>query len=349
MFGDGHVSAQPPIDDLLRRFGGGVGLSLGQTDDGAVVVRAVADGSPAAAAGIAVGALILDWDGRSVVDALAATEIVFSASSPHVAALQRLALLPRGEPGTTRAVRFQNPDADPATVEIELTRDERGLFDAFGPAPANPAELPITVDLRDGRIGYVRINTFFDDLALVAASWEWAITRLNQLGAAALIVDVRGNGGGAGGLATYAAGAFTDETFDLAETFFADETGTLVLSGAVRVDPTPVAWDKPVAVLIDEGCASACEIFVAAVAEDPAALVVGQYPTAGVEGAVFPWLLPGERYFQAPLGLFRRDGDIFIEGTGVPPTVDVPVTRESLLSPDDVVLGAAEDALRAAT
>ncbi len=346
LFNDGHVGVQPPVDDLLRRYGGGVGLTLGQTDDGAVIVRAVAPDSPAAQAGIQPGADILEWAGQPVATALAAQELIFPASSPHTTVLQRLALLPRREPGATLSVAFQNPGAAPSVADLQATADESGLFDAFDPPPENPAAPPVTVEFLDGRVGYVRVSSFFGDLAFLAAAWEDALATLDELNAPALIVDVRGNGGGAGGLATYFAGAFTGEPFALADAYFADETGTLVYAGTTTVDPTPLRWDKPVAVLIDQGCASACEIFAAAVARDPAALLVGQYPTAGVEGAVYPWNLPGDLYFQAPLGLYQVNGEIFIEGTGVPPTLDVPVTTENLISGDDVVLAAAQDALR---
>lgn len=345
LFGDGHVSTQPPIDDLLRRFGGGVGVSLGQTDDGAVLVSAVAADSPAAQAGIAPGVEIVGWDGQPVADAVADQELVFSASSPHTRTRQRLALLPRSEVGAAVTVAYRTADGGTASVDLVATSDQAGLGSVFGPAPENPAEAPVTVDVLDGGIGYVRVNTFFDDLALVAASWEWALNRLNQLRAPALIVDVRGNGGGAGQLATYFAGSFTDEPFALADNYFADETGALVYSGTTAIEPTSVRWDGPVAVLIDEECASACEIFAAALAENPDHLLVGHDPTAGVEGAVYPWSLPGDLYFQAPLGLFQRDGEVYIEGVGVAPTLDVPVTRDTLLATDDVVLDAALAAL----
>ena len=104
-------------------------------------------------------------------------------------------------------------------------------------------------------------------------------------------------------------------------------------------------WDGPVAVLIDENCASACEIFAAAMAHDDDHLIVGQYPTAGVEAGIYPWQLPGDLYFQASIEYFEVDGEVWIEGAGVPPTVDVPVTVETLLSDEDVVLDAAEEAL----
>jgi C-terminal processing protease CtpA/Prc len=55
------------------------------------------------------------------------------------------------------------------------------------------------------------------------------------------------------------------------------------------------------------------------------------------------FLLPGGMSFQVPTGRFTLPGGgIFLEGTGVQPTVKVPLTVENLLSTSDVVLAAAE-------
>ena len=140
-------------------------------------------------------------------------------------------------------------------------------------------------------------------------------------------------------------GSFYDEPFDLAAAYFADETGEFVYNGTEVVRPNGLEWDAPVAVLIDENCASACEDFAAAMAIDPSHLIVGQYATAGVMAGIYPWQLPDELYFQAPLLYFEDDDGVWLEGVGVQPTVDVPVTVDSLLSDDDAVLDAAENAL----
>ncbi|HVO44021.1 MAG TPA: hypothetical protein VMT34_15440, partial [Aggregatilineales bacterium] len=81
-------------------------------------------------------------------------------------------------------------------------------------------------------------------------------------------------------------------------------------------------------------------------AHDPAHLMVGEYPTAGIEAGVEPWTLPDNVYFQAPvLRLVTPDDRIFLEGVGVPPNVKVPITVQSLLDDTDHVLPAAEKAL----
>jgi C-terminal processing protease CtpA/Prc len=214
----------------------------------------------------------------------------------------------------------------------------------------NPVELPVTASILPSGVGYIRINTFFQDVALMFDSWQWALTRMIELDVPALVLDVRGNGGGWGQMATYFAGSFTDERFVLARQYAADGDGDFQPAGSTVVEPSPIQWDRPVAVLIDERCASACEIFSAAMAFAPAGnadrLVVGHTPTAGVEAGVLPWTLPDGLYFQASIFLMLDDeGEVFVEGVGVPPTIDVPVTAGSLLSVEDEVLHAAEEAL----
>ncbi len=344
-FGDGHVAVAPQWADLRRRYGGGAGLVLGRTDDGTVVAGAVTRSAAAAAAGIEPGAEILRWGGQGVAAALAAQELVRSASSPHVAAAQRLRLLAAGPVGATVEVVYRNPGGEERTAQLELVDDRSALRAVFASSRGGPAELPVTVEVLPSGIGYVRVTTFLADLALLAASWEWAIERLDELGVPAVIVDVRGNLGGAGLLATYFAGSFTVEPFDLAEFRFADPSGELVFSSTLDVKPTPSQWEKPVAVLIDGACASACEIFAAAVARDPSHLIVGQEPTAGVMASIFPWRLPAGVLLQAPLGRLETEGGVFLEGSGVAPTLRVPVTVASLTTGGDPVLAAAERAL----
>ena len=75
-------------------------------------------------------------------------------------------------------------------------------------------------------------------------------------------------------------------------------------------------------------------------------IVVGQFPTAGVEAetARGSFNLPEGFSVTVPTGRFTLpDGSIFLEGQGVPPTLDVPVDATTALSAEDVVLQAGID------
>jgi carboxyl-terminal processing protease len=180
---------------------------------------------------------------------------------------------------------------------------------------------------------------------MMTTAWNNALNTFSALGAQALILDLRDNPGGLGETPLILAGSFYDNEFDLDRMEFINEQGEDVDVGADQVVPSPLQWDLPVAVLIDADCYSACEIFAAAMAENPANLIVGYTPTAGVEAGIYSWNLPGDVYFQAPIERLVRDGKVFIEGEGVPPNVKVPATEENLLNPGDEVLDAAVTAL----
>ncbi len=347
---DGHAAVDPPANYVVDHFGGGVGIALGQNDDGAIVVRCVQADSAAAKAGIAPGSILTEWNGMPAADAAKRVDQLFSESTDAGLQRQRLRLLPRMPVGASAAVSWRPPGADAdkrATLTAAL--DPYGLDKPCGLDLADPAQAPITAKLLPGKIGYIEIDTFADDMTMLTHAWEWSLGELDRLGATALIVDVRSNGGGVARLATYMAGSFYDRTFTLDRRVFVDAAGNDVVSGIDQVEPAPVQWSKPVAVLIGSDCASACELFAAAMAHDPSHLIVGQSATAGVEGGVFPWLMPGHIQFRAPLvGFQDADGGVFLEGKGVAPTVRAPKTTASLILPpaDDIVLQAAEQALQ---
>ena len=338
---DGHVSVSLPGQYFGERFGGQLGLYLGITDDRRIVLRCVTAGSPGANAGLQPAAEILTWNGLPAVEAMAAVEPNSSHSNIQGRILEQLSLLQRMPVGTKVTVTYQNPGAaQPQTAE--LTAVPPGPNEGIGPCGLetdDPAEMPVIVEVLPSGLGYIQVNTFADDLLLMTHAWEWALRRLSGLGVPALIVDVRLNGGGSGQTALSFAGSFYDQPFVLNEAIMIDEAGTTIALGEERVTPSPVQWTRPVAVLINPGCASACEIFAAAMAHDPRHLIVGRTPSAGVEAGVLPWLLPDGLYFQAPvLALRNPDGSIFLEGVGVIPNVPVPNTPENLL------LGPGEDA-----
>ena len=347
---DGHVAVAPPTGYVLDQYGGGLGVALGRNDAKEIVVRCVEPGSPAEAAGIKPGAVVTDWNGTAIDTAAAETPLLSAESTPLGRDEQHLRNLARMPVGQSATVAFRNPGATAdQSADLTAVADPGGLNGPCGVDPIDPAEAPITFKMLPGGIAYIKVDSFAEDLDMMTKTWEWALRRFADLGATALVVDVRTNGGGATSLAKYLAGSFTDQTFTLAERVFANPDGQQVLSAIDLIEPAPVAWPGPVAVLVGPDCASACELFAAALAHDPAHLIVGQHPTAGIEGGVFPWLMPGGIQFRAPLVGFRdASGKVFLEGQGVPPNVLVPTTTESLLVPPagDPVLDAAVSALQ---
>ena len=350
-FHDGHVGVQTPQQYFADQTAGGLGLVLGQTDDGVVIARIVVDNLPAAEAGIKTAATITQWNGKPIEQALADTELIFAPqSSPISTRIQQLRYIERGPVGTKYQVTYQNPgDSAPKTAELTSVAETQSRALSSINRGVTADAMPLTfkvIQQGDSAYGYVQINTFFGDEVLLNHTWEWIVSTAQQLQIPSLIVDARHNGGGWGGSAVYMAGSFYTKSFILNKAELADKAGKFLYVGSTRVDPAPVQWTAPVAVLVGPACFSACEIFAASMAHDPNHLIVGRYPTAGVEAGVEPWTLPDNAYFQAPTErLVTPDNQIFLEGVGVQPNVKVPVTVESLLSSDDQELAAAEKAL----
>ncbi|HEV2320368.1 MAG TPA: S41 family peptidase [Verrucomicrobiae bacterium] len=108
----------------------------------------------------------------------------------------------------------------------------------------------------------------------------------------ALIIDVRGNGGGEDELASQVVGRFISAQV-IASISFHRQVPNLTFERTVEIsDPRgPWRYAGRVAVLTDEGCMSACEHFVSGMVE-AGALICGT-PTSGACGWIRPVTLPG--------------------------------------------------------
>jgi Peptidase family S41 len=113
--------------------------------------------------------------------------------------------------------------------------------------------------------------------------------------------------------------------------------------------PENLRYNGPVAVLVGPACASACEFFSYDMTLENRAEIVGMYPTQGLGGSVEQFFMPEGQTVQMTIGrAVDADGDIHIEGLGVAPTVQVPVTEETLFyEGEDVILDYAVAALSA--
>ncbi len=353
-FHDGHVGTDALTSRYFSQQGaGGLGLVLGELDDGTVIAREVVPKLPAAKAGIKAGAAIIQWNGQPIAKAIAKTPLLFvTESSPIPTLLQQLVWIERSRENTTVNIQFQNPgDKTPQTVKLASVKENVSLQDAPLVKDPNLLDMPLTYKLLqqgDKYYGYIQVTTFEADDVYLTRAWENALNAFKRFGApVGLIVDMRENGGGNGNLATYFAGSFYTSPFEQFDILQADTSGNFISQGKQMILPAPVQWTNPVAVLVGPDCASACEIFSGAVAHDPNHLIVGYYPSAGIEAGVEAWTLPEDVYFQAPVERLvdPTTQQPYLEGVGVQPNVKVPVTAANLLSKDDAQIAAAEQAL----
>lgn len=349
---DGHISGPFLADDFGFATAGGIGIAIREVDDGRVIANFVLAGSEAEEAGIVPGTEILAFNdipiGAVVDDALAWSG---PFSTLHFERLQKLRYATRFAADVEKvAVTFLDENGEEITAELTVS-DER---DSFNFSSFNVGrtgfELPVEYKfLPENGYAYVKINSFADNDLLSIQLWERLMRTLNENGVPGLIIDMRQNSGGSGFLADQMAAYFFDEPFNLGNTGRYDKSRDEFYFDPRNEDVFYLPADElryggQVAVLIGPNCNSACEFFTYDMTIDARAAVVGQYPTAGLGGSVKQIRLPENEQFQYTGGrAVDANGEIHIEGKGVPPTVAVPVNEETLLTSDDVILNTAID------
>ncbi len=350
---DGHVGGLFNRDAFLEEQAGSFGMILAELTDGRVLVTDVLPGTPADRAGIEVGAEILEWDGQAIAKAISEVNPnLFSSHSTETARRQdQIVFLTRVPIGTRIAITYRNPgQTQPDDVTLTAVQEVDSLVQVLFP-PAEALNLPVEADvLEETGIGYIRVSSFSDDDNLTARLWERYINQLIDNDVPGLIIDLRRNGGGNGSLANAFAGFFFDEEVILSQrSYYNERTQQFELEGIPSViEPAPVLYEGPIAVLIGPNCVSACEGFAYALSRGQRAIMVGNFPTAGAFGEVGrgQYQLPGDLRLQFPTGRPETpDGRLLIEGTGVVPDIVVPVTEDQVLGRDDPVLAAAVEAL----
>lgn len=351
---DGHVglSGGQYESELFQSIvGTGYGFALREVDGGSFVVVYVTEGGPAVEAGLEVGATVTRFNDQSMDKALSAVNPFGGPfSSGFYRRYQQARYLLRAPEGTEAAVTFTNPGASaPQTARLKAVEETDSFrFTSLYKGYVQP-ELPVTYRTLESGVGYISVDSYFDDLNLIIRLFERALKTFEANGVTALIVDLRFNSGGnplglAGFLYDQPIPLGFDESFSATtEKFERDPVQDRVLP-----NKTQYSFDK-IAVLVSMACASACESEAYAFSQVPGAVVVGFYPSAGIYANVAGGQVALPEGFSLQYSAertVRADGSLFLEGAGVVPTVKVPLTLENFLSEEDVVLLAAEAALQ---
>ncbi len=349
-FKDGHVGLQAgdyENQDFSQATAGGYGFAVRELDDGRVIAIYVLENGPAAMAGMLPGAEVTRFNGQPIKEAIGAAHSYSLQSSEFALRYQQARYLLRAKPGETAIVTFTNPNEDEReaaliAVEERQSFGRTSLYFGVNTDTLLPVESQL---LSDGNVsvGYIRINSNFDDLNLVVRLFERALKEFQQREVPGVIIDMRYNNGGANlGLA----GFLTDQVIPLGQLEYYSETARKFEPEGPRQKVYPngnqYRFGKTV-LLVGPACFSACEIEAYGFSQVSGMVVVGQYPTGGVEAEVArgQFSLPEGFSLQIPTGRFTLpDGSIFLEGQGVAPTLKVPVDEANSLSTEDVVLQA---------
>jgi carboxyl-terminal processing protease len=304
---------------------GSPGIDLRVLDSQAVVTS-VDSGSPAERAGVKPGWIVASVGGVSLNAAIRAM-----ASDPTLAEISRTrALLSRlsGPVGGKLNVTFL--DASGAAVSPDLGLAEpRGQASTFGNLP----EMRVWFESRNiGGAGYVAFNAFLDLPRVMQGFGDAVIACKNCSG---LIVDLRGNPGGIGGMALGMAGFLVDKAGQRLGTMYTRDTTLNFV-----INPRPQVFRGPVAILIDACSASTSEIFAGGLKDLGRARVFGTRSAAAALPSAIERLPNGDG-FQFAIANYVSKGGQPLEGIGVQPDEEVKLTREALLAGRDPVIDAA--------
>lgn len=282
-------------DASHSRFSG-VGLAVQEDPRGLLVTR-VYDGSPARAAGLREGDVITHADGRPL------------AGMPREAAVERV----KGPAGTRVRLRLRR---DGRVVTREVTR-------ATVSVPVVETEVR---DTPQGPVGVLALASFTSG---AHAELHEALRRLQDRGVQGLVLDLRGNPGGYLPAAVEVAGAFVagEEVVSVgADPETAREYTT---------DDDPIAPDLPLAVLVDEGSASASEIVAGALQDLGRAEIVGETTFGkGTVQTIAP--LPGDAGgLKLTTARYYTPDGTSIDGVGVRPDTEVASVDGTTIGPED--------------
>ncbi|NJP89857.1 peptidase [Nonomuraea sp. FMUSA5-5] len=283
--------------------GDGYGLGL-ETNAGSSPSRALPPvfvtavrGGAARAAGVRPGDVIESVNGSApFVDG--------TAVAPAIAALRPR--YPEARPVRLRLLRRSTGRRWTVTLRPGLYRQEL-------------ADLQVVRSkLLNGDRAYVRLTWFAGDSAERILR---AIARLRKARTlAGVVLDLRGNGGG----------SLTEATRLLSAFAHGKVTGYLCAGDdrceALRTDDTVQLVNLPLTVLVDRGCASACEHFGAAVKDLRLGTLVGGRTAGVVSGPAESYLLGDNTVLSLPARYHLGAGGEVIDGIGVPPDRYAPLT-----------------------
>jgi carboxyl-terminal processing protease len=323
------------FDIRMRDALEGIGAELRQEDAYTKVVRLIPGGPAEQGSELQPGDLIVkvaqgDEEPVDVVDMR----------------LDHVVRLIRGKKGTEVRLTVRPADADDPseTRVVAITRDKVILEQASAKAELREVEGPGGSVLK---VGVIEVPSFYVDAQAMrrgdpqarstTRDVERLVGELREQGAEALVIDLRGNGGGALSEAIETTGLFIDRGPVVQVND--PNRGVEVLED----EDKGVVWAGPLVVLTDELSASASEIFAGAIQDYRRGLVVGAPQTHGKGsvqqvmdlGAMLSrYRVPGIRdkagALKLTLQMFYRVSGESTQTRGVVPDVVLPSPWEGI-------------------
>jgi carboxyl-terminal processing protease len=268
------------------------------TDSCVLVVVAPLAGTPAEAAGLESGDVVLAVDGNSVNG---------STMQDQITAI-------RGERGTDVTLTVQRDGGDP--FDITITRDDITIQE-------------VATKMIDGHIGYIDLNGFS---APAAEQFKAGLGSLLEDGADQIVLDLRDNPGGYIDAAQAIASQFIGDGTIFTQESAGDDVRTWESTG----DGIATDEDIELVVLVNGGSASASEIVAAALKERGRATIVGE-PTFG-KNTVQVWgQLENDGGVRITISRWFTPEHQSVAPDGVQPDIDAARTPETPPEVDPVL------------
>jgi carboxyl-terminal processing protease len=336
--GQSHFALIPSTADAST--GGRLDLSAGPGFDfrlvgNVLLVTRVVAGGPASDAGVRPGWTLTAIGSTDAARLLSTIPQDVPARIRNVEVWRAVETHLRGSSGTQIELTFQ--DGNSRNVAVKLEREP----DAGEPARVgNLPTMAVRVESESRRTpngksaGIIAFNVWMPS---VDGRFQAAVHRLRS--ADGMVLDLRGNPGGLAAMLMGISGHFLTErkvlgTMKTRETQLRFTANPRQVSAAgERVTP----FGGPVAILVDSLTGSASECFAGGMQSIGRARVFGQSSMGQALPAVFDRLPNGDTLIHAYGDFVTADGTR-LEGRGVVPDEEVPLTRQDLLAGRDATL-----------
>ncbi len=261
---------------------GGVGISVGAQDNYIEVIAPI-EGTPAYKAGIKAGDIIKYVDDTDVTG--------FE--------LEDIVDLMRGEPGTKVRIGVIRGDSTEAKY-FNITRDIIKIN-------------PVNYTTINDNMGYIRIAQFNEN---TDENVKVALQELNKQNVNGIIVDLRDNPGGILTEVVKVADLFLDKNLPIVHIDYRSYEDI-----SYESESNPIT-NKPLAVLVNGGSASASEIFAGAIKDNHRGVIVGTKTYGkGTVQSVTP-LINGDG-IKLTIAEYLTANKIKIDGIGITPDIIV--------------------------
>lgn len=291
---------EPEADELDQSLAGsfeGIGATMTMADDLPTVAQAPIEGSPAAKAGMKTNDAILKVDDEET-QGKTLTQVVSKI---------------RGKKGTEVRLTIARGEE---TFELKLTRDTIPIETVKG-----------NLDEKDHSVGSIKITSFGEN---TFKELQKTIKTLRKEGATSFVIDLRQNPGGLLDQVEQMASMFLKDGKPIIQ--FEDKNGNTSKDVASNQLDNGFKVMEPTVVLVDEGSASASEIFAAALKESGNKTIIGT-KTFGKGTVQTVKNLNGKSEIKLTVLKWLTPKGEWIHEKGLEPTIKVDYPDYAYLSP----------------